>query len=125
MDVSRSESEFTIHTDEEAEYTLQLYEGYFPDSNFIVTIPLDNIDDLVTDHISLLIKIEYNCGCFDEERFPQYYYIQGKKGQQLTNKFVIQELLRQGYNTECIHDYLDGFRRVEDTQTIYNIITSS
>ena len=68
---------------------------------------LEDLDEVLTEQPHIVIKHAYNCYCYDEEpKNTEFYYISGEN---MTNTFIIQNIVEQGLVLECNHCFLEGF----------------
>jgi hypothetical protein len=113
-------SEEEEYDEDEYEKESELIDQMFPNANFTIAIDLHELDDLVTEDQEISIKHTYNCYCYgDRPRETEYYEI---KGNQLTNKFILLELIKQGLNLDCNHCFVEGFYKNGNT---YEIVAGS
>ena len=83
----------------------------FGDTNFIISIPIKEWNDLLTTETDITIKCNYKCYCYDEKpRKPECFYIEGDR---LTIKYVLLELKRQGLCLDCNHHFIEGFNMMK------------
>jgi hypothetical protein len=95
----------------------------FPEALFVVAIDKSELDDIISESDQIMIKQEFTCYCFNVKRDPLYYHIKVSPGQNLTNRYVINELIEQKMNLECNHMFLEGFIQKTDVQ--FELITGS
>ena len=98
----------------------------FPDVKFSVAISSKELDDTVSHNNSIIIKHTRNCYCYgDKALSDQYFTIEGDDltNGNLTNKYVIQELIKQGLTMDCDHHFLEGFHNLYDN--VFEIIVGS
>jgi len=83
----------------------------FPDAEFTVCISISQLDELVTDLHQIVIRSDYGCYCYgDQPRKTEYYYIAGER---ITYKLVIDELINQGLELDCNHQFLEDIHHVD------------
>ena len=87
----------------------------FPGALFSVDIDESELDDIISESDQIMIKQEFTCYCFNVKRDPLYYRVKGN-GKKLTNRYVIEELIKQKMNLECNHMFLEGFIKNTDNQ---------
>ena len=96
----------------------ELYAAEF-NAQFDITIDYDDMDSLVTDKDHAIIKHE-GCYCdrdifsdtiYDEPLKVDTYLVRGQAGE-LTHRFIIHELIRQGLKVTCGHKYLEGINMI-------------
>ena len=80
-------------TEDYYEFELEQIEKMFPDAKFTIVIPLEEMDDVITDKTKIKLKYEYNCHCYrDNPKKTTYIKIQGDK---ITNRYVLEELIKK------------------------------
>ena len=83
----------------------------FPGAQFSVCININQLDELVTDLNQIVIRSDYGCYCYgDQPRKTEYYYIAGER---ITYKLVIDELINQGLELYCNHQFLEDIHHVD------------
>jgi hypothetical protein len=95
-------------TDEEYEYDAEQINSMFPNAQFTIAIDIENIDELITDKHNLIIKRNYNCYCYNYSKNTDYYYI---RGENMTVRYVIEELIKENLTLDCNHCFLEGFNK--------------
>lgn len=95
----------------------------FPAALFVIDIDESELDDIISESDQIMIKQEFTCFCFNVKREPLYYRIKGSRTQKLTNRYVIEELIKQRMNLECDHMFLGGFIKKTDVQ--FELMTGS
>ncbi len=103
----------SVQTDDEYEDELRVMHEMFPNAMFEIDIPLSELNDVITDANNIIVTHTLcNCGINTWNR-TTHYYISGNK---MTNKYVINELIKQGLDLDCDHFFLEGFRQISETQ---------
>ena len=87
----------------------------FSGALFVVDIDVSQLDDIICESENIIIKQDFPCYCFNVKRDPLYYRVKGN-GKKLTNRYVIEELIKQKMNLECNHMFLEGFIKNTDNQ---------
>jgi hypothetical protein len=109
--------------EEQYEAELKIIDEIFKDANFSVSIDIDELDELLTDKKQIIIKSDYKCYCYaNEVRQPEYFQICGDC---ITNKYVLEELMKQNLNLNCNHYFIEGFLKSVHSDIQYEIITGS
>ena len=99
----------------------QQLDEIFGDIDFTVSIPLNDMDDLLTDRTWIVIKNIYTCYCYEHEpRTADYFVICGDS---LTIKYVLLELKKQNLHLDCNHRFIEGFQK--DSECQYSLILGS
>ncbi len=102
MPESNAEVERTA--DEQFDYEMNQIEIMFPNAKFTISMPLEDLDKVITDQPHRMIKHTYNCYCYDEcPRNAELYYISGES---LTILFILQKLIAQELVLDCNHHSL-------------------
>ena len=107
--------------------TIEKLDKIFPNALFYVAIDLEELDTIVTEKTDIIVKHVYNCFCYDDcKKNTDYFYISCTLDKKMTNKFIIQELIKQGLNLqECNHHFLEGFIKSKESDCDFEIIVSS
>ena len=110
-------------TDEEYEREFEEYERMFPYAKFTISIDIEELDDLITDKQSIIIKQVYDCYCYENcNKKTEYFYI---KGENLTQRYVIEQLIKKGLEIECNHIFLEGFEKTKGSECQFELIFGS
>jgi hypothetical protein len=110
-------------TEEEYEYEAEQIHNMFPNAQFTVAISIELMEELVTDKQSIIIKKSYFCYCYDNcKRKTDYFYI---KGQHMTYRYVIEQLIEKGLKLDCNHCYLEGFCATNGSDCQFDIMVGS
>ena len=94
---------------------LELY-VLFPDARFIIDgdfLPM--LDDLLTEEKHIFLTHTRYCCCWDEEEYKptEFYEIKGDK---ITYRYVFNELIRQDFNPDCNHYFLELITQTTNIQ---------
>ena len=106
---------FEYH-DEKFHYDESIDKSEFQGAMFVVDIDESKLDDILSEKDQVIIKQDFDCYCFHVKREPRYFHVKGPKGQPLTNRYVIKELIEQKMNLECNHMFLEGFIKKTECQ---------
>jgi len=99
-------------------------DSMFPGAKFVVAIGLEELDEVVTNAKSIVIKNTYNCYCYDNFKKPTDYFV--ITGEKMTNKFIISKLIEGGLELDCNHCFLEGFNRYpKNSECQFEICTGS
>jgi len=110
-------------TDEEIECEIEKMHNMFPNAQFEVAIDIGEIDNLITDKQFIIVKNTYNCYCYDNcKKITDYFNI---KGENITNRYVIEQLIEQGLHLDCNHHFLEGFYKTKDSDNQFEICVGS
>lgn len=86
-----------------------------PKSLFSISIPLSKINDVLTTEPYIIVRHRIRCGCYKRRRCIQYRITL----QEMSNKNIINELIRQGLHPRCDHRFLEGFIRVDGSYDMF------
>ena len=107
----------TEKTEDEYEQEFQLLEEMFPDAQFTVSVPIEEIDDVVSTEPIIIMKLNYNCHCYCESpKVSDWFTICCNSDGTITNKTILTELMKQNMKLECDHRYIEGFDKITDVQ---------
>jgi len=96
----------------------------FMDAEFNVAIPSNELDDVVSTDKTIIIKHTRSCYCYGDEPLPtQYFTVECENHNELTNKYIIHELIKQNLRMNCNHVYLEGFHNLHDN--VYETMAGS
>ena len=108
-------------TEEEYQTEADAIDAMFPDAKFTVSIDIDELDVIVSTEPVIMIKNTYNCYCYNGcTKKTEWYSIRGSS---ITNKYILNELIRQGLELECNHRYIEFFHKISECQ--FEIATGS
>ena len=98
-----------------AKNELIIYE-LFKDARFNIDhdfLPI--LDDLLTEEKHIFLSNHLTCYCYDGMGRPnqEFYEI---KGDRITYRYVLNELIRQDFNPDCNHRFLEGIDKVSEIQ---------
>ena len=82
---------------------------------------LNELNDIVTSKKKITIQHTYTCYCYGDNPLPTKYFI--IEGDKLTNKYIIDELIKQDLTMNCNHIFLEGFNELHDN--VYEIMVGS
>jgi len=110
-----------------------IYNDIFKTDYFIVVIDLNKIEDIITTEKNIFIKHKFSCCCYDIQNSSYYnhskfYHIQGDN---MTYKFIIQELIKQDFNKPidndiiCNHKFFEGIDTIEGNNIQFEPYLSS
>ena len=108
-------------TPEEYEKEIEMLDEMFFDAMFDVIIDINELDDLVSDKKEIIIQQEFKCYCY--KNLPREKKLYTIKGDKLTNKYIINELIKQDLVLNCDHRFLEGFNNIKGN--LYEIILGS
>jgi hypothetical protein len=99
----------------------------FQHALFDIAIELEELDEVVSDQTYIVVKNTYTCYCYDDcKKNTEYFYITCNPCEKMTNKFIIQELIKQKLNLQdCNHRFLEGFIKSKDSDCQLEIVVGS
>jgi hypothetical protein len=110
-------------TDQEIVYENEQINNIFPNAQFEVAINITELNKLISDKQFIIVKNTYSCFCYDNcKKNTDYFYIQG---QNMTYRYVIEQLIYQGLQLDCDHRYLEGFYKKDDSDCQFEMWTGS
>ena len=100
---------------EQLESEFRMIDEMFPDAQFTPSIDLENLDDIISDKKEIIIQQTFTCYCYDNmNKSPKYFTIKCGENESLTNKYIINELIKKGLKVDCNHRFLEGFNHLQD-----------
>lgn len=100
----------------------EIIDQIFPNAEFTIALNLEELDNILTDKSDIVIKNTYNCYCYaNSKKDPDYFYINCKNGEQMTQKYIIHELIKQGLNIDCNHCFLEGFDKTPTSECQFEL----
>jgi len=111
---------------EKYEKEMEIINNMFPDAKFSICIDLEDMEEVLSKEKEIVLKNTYCCFCYKSDfnplsmnttglsKRPNDYFV--IKGDNLTYKYVIQELISQGFDPRCDHSFLEGFQQTSDVQ---------
>ena len=108
-------------TQEEIDIEIRQMNEMFPDAKFSPSIDLENLDNIFSDKKEIIIKQDFTCYCYDNiNKRPKYYTIKCGENESLTNKYIINELIKKGIKVECDHVFLESFDLLKDNTYLFS-----
>lgn len=114
-------------SEEQYEYEREQINKMFPHALFDIVLELEELDEVVTEETSIVVKQTYNCYCYDDcKKNTDFFHITCNPCEKMTNKFIIQELINQKLNLqECNHRFLEGFIKSKNSDCQLEIVVGS
>ena len=110
-------SDILEKTEDEYEKEFELIQEMFPDANFTVSIPIEELDDVVSTEQTIVMKLNYNCHCYSEcPKVCDWFNIRCNTDGKITNRTILNELIKQNLKLECDHQFIEGFDKTTDVQ---------
>ena len=111
-------------SEEQLEREFRIIDEMFTNAQFTPSIDLEDLDNIVTDKKEITIQQTFTCYCYDDmDKPPKYFTIKCGENQSLTNKYIINELIKKGLTIDCNHRFLEGFYQLHDN--MYEMWTGS
>jgi len=105
----------TAEDDNDFEMEMEELRKTFPDAKFTISIPLDALNDVISNHDTVVIKITHNCYCYSgNRRKDDLILVHNTTGEGITNKDAIEAMIEYGYDPNCSHVFFEGFINVKD-----------
>ncbi len=107
----------TEKTDEQIQLDYETILQMFPNAKFTIGIPLEELDNVVSNNKTIYIKSVHNCYCYDDrpKRKIDRFIIKSSKNVKITNKMVLCELIKQDFVLDCHHHFVEGFYKCRDS----------
>ena len=99
----------------------EMLDEMFFNAYFDVSMDIKELDDLVSDKKEIIIQQEFKCYCY--KNLPTDNKIFTIRGDKLTKKYVIDDLIKQGLVINCDHRFLEGFHNIKGN--LYNMVLGS
>ena len=108
-------------SEEQLEREFRIIDEMFPNAQFTPSIDLDDLDNIVTDKKEIIIQQTFTCYCYDNmNKSPKYFTIKCGENESLTNKYIINELIKKGLKVNCNHRFLEGFDQLHDNMYLFS-----
>lgn len=102
-------SEEDVFDDEAYERNERIISAMFPRVKFSVCIDLEELDEVLSNEAQIVIKCSHNCYCYDRCPRPNDYIVVRGNGRPITVKDAIKRMEEEGYDSDCNHQFLEGF----------------
>lgn len=109
-------------TYEQYEREFRMIEDMFPNAKFNVCIPIEDLDNIITDEKEIIVIQKIHCYCYKRKR-TKYFTIKCNENEFLTNKYIITELMNQKMKMQCNHRFLEEIHK--NKENIYEIYAGS
>ena len=96
----------------------------FPDAKFSIGLPIEEMNEILTDKKQIIVKHTFTCYCWDNQpKVPVYYHI---KCEVMSIKNILQELIRQDTQEYyCNHNHLEGIDETKDSDCQWELFFAS
>ena len=88
----------------------------FPNVGFDISIPLNELDDVITTKDFIIFKNSHKCYCYDGEFKPTDFIEVKKQGGNITYQEVLTTLNNIQYKVECNHHFFEGIIQSNDEE---------
>lgn len=112
-----------MKTDKQYEADQQYIQEQFGNNKFDISLEPEVLDEVVTDKHVIVLKNSYTCYCWREHNRPTDYFV--VHGVNITNRFLIHELIRNDFNPGCNHIFLEGFHQPNKNSMEYDCCMGS
>jgi hypothetical protein len=92
----------------------EMIERMYPDANFDICFTLNELDEVVSEKKVVIIKMTHNCYCYDDCPRQNEFIVVKNDGDGITTKMLVEALIRNDYDPECNHRFLELFEKVND-----------
>ena len=92
----------------------KLLKRMFPGANFIISMNIEELDQVLSKKDSIVIKIPYLCYCYKEKPRTTDFIVVRRRGKGITIRNMIEAMVKEDYNPRCAHKFLDLFEKVND-----------
>jgi hypothetical protein len=93
-------------------------EDEFPGIKFCVFIPRAQLDTIVADRDILSIKYIFDCYCYHNNPRKTEFYLCKKKTKGITNRDLVECLVKNQFDPQCGHIFLECFDLRTEAQVI-------
>jgi hypothetical protein len=84
-------------------------EDEFPGIKFSIFIPRAQLDNIIADRDILSIKYIFDCHCYQNNPRRTEFYFCKKKTKGITNRDLINCLVKNNFDPQCNHIFLECF----------------
>ena len=101
-------------TDYEEEF--KIIDELFPNIDFTISMSLKKLNQVVTPKNKIQVVLRYDCYCYDEEpkKASKVFIIEGEN---MTHKYILEQLIKKGLKLECNHSYYEGLSQHKNDYT--------
>ena len=94
-----------------------MYSGVFQNYSFFKC----GVNFIDRDKKEIIIQQTFTCYCYDNmNKSPKYFTIKCGENESLTNKYIINELIKKGLKVNCNHRFLESFDFIEDNIYLFS-----
>ena len=113
---------------DEEEYMkeIEIINEMFPDICFSVAIRLAEMDQIVSEKDTIVIKSDYRCYCYrDYPRNTDFFIINRPKNGKITYKHIFTELMNQELDLDCDHCFIEGIEKTPNSECQFEFALGS
>jgi hypothetical protein len=103
-------------TEQDYESDMNYLQNEFKNAQFEVCIDPCELDDIVSELPQIVLKNQYNCYCYTDQRRPDDYFVM--RSNNLTYRYIIQQLIDRNFAPNCNHKFLEGFCKSTNPDSI-------
>ena len=121
--VSDSDSEFD---EEEYMKEIEIINEMFPDIRFDIAIRLAEMDEIISEKDTIVIKSDYRCYCYRyAHRNTDFFIINRPKNGKITYKHIFTELMNQELDLDCDHCFIEGIEQTPNSECQFEFALGS
>ena len=95
-----------MDTDDEYQKEYEYIESEFPNAKFSICIPMCDLDNVISNEKTIIIRRNYYCYCYDMNDKKRDHYVITHDN--MTYRNVIHEMIRQDISFDCNHRFLEA-----------------
>lgn len=112
--VSESDSD-SSDIDYEEEY--KIINEMFPDLDFTISMSIKELNKVVTQKNKIQVVQRYNCYCYSDRKPKKKSKVFIIEGENITHKYILEQLINQGFKIKCNHRYYEGLSQHNNDYT--------
>jgi len=105
---------------DEEEYMkeIEIINEMFPDIRFVIAIRLAEMDEIISEKDTIVIKSDYRCYCYRyAHRNTDFFIINRPKNGKITYKHIFTELMNQELDLlDCDHRFIEGIVQTPNSE---------
>ena len=103
-------------TEEYIVFEIEQITQMFPDAMFEIAIEIEDLDTVITEQDFIIVKVDYRCYCYSHcKKNTDFFVIQCADNNTMTNRFILNELIKQELDLDCNHRFIKGFTKTPNT----------
>ena len=96
----------------------------FPNTQFTISIPYNELDNVVSMDSTIYILDSRYCYCNEHNPLDTRIF-KITSNRPITNRIVLKELIRQRLSIDCNHHFVEGFHKLNNNPRMFEILTGS